>query len=75
MNTDKIHIPTWGTFVTTPVVTKEYASISLTMDIEGRIIAKISEWKLLSLIHKEKEVAKASNVFVPEDRSLHKISL
>ena len=44
--------------MTTPVVTKEYASISLTMDIEGRIIAKISEWKLLSLIHKEKKLLK-----------------
>ncbi len=29
VNTDKVHIPVWGTYVTTPKVTKDYASVRL----------------------------------------------
>ena len=35
VNTSKIHIPTWGTFVTTPSVNKERASVRLEMKIDG----------------------------------------
>ena len=35
VTTDKVHIPVWGTYVTTPKVTEEYASVSLEMEIEG----------------------------------------
>lgn len=63
VNTDKIHIPTWGTFVTTPVVTKEYASISLTMDIEGTYNRQNIRVETVILNPQGKEVAKASNVF------------
>ncbi len=35
VSTDKIHIPTWGTYVTTPKVSKEYASVHLQAKIAG----------------------------------------
>lgn len=35
VTTDKVHIPVWGTFVTTPKVSDEYASVSVAMDIAG----------------------------------------
>ena len=35
VTTDKVHIPVWGTYVTTPKVSDEYASVSVAMDIDG----------------------------------------
>ena len=35
VNTSRLHIPTWGTYVTTPKVSKEYASVRLEMKIDG----------------------------------------
>jgi beta-galactosidase len=35
IKTNKIHIPTWGTYITTPVVTPEYASVKLQLEIDG----------------------------------------
>lgn len=40
--TDRVHIPTWGTYVTTPVITPEYASVNLRMDIAGA--RQFEEW-------------------------------
>ena len=40
--TDRVHIPTWGTYVTTPVITPEYASVNLRMDIAGS--RQFEEW-------------------------------
>ena len=37
ITTNKVHIPVWGTFVTTPEVTPNYASVRLTMDIAGAL--------------------------------------
>lgn len=33
--TDKVHVPVWGTYVTTPKVSKEYASVNLKLRIDG----------------------------------------
>ncbi|GAB6007793.1 glycoside hydrolase family 2 TIM barrel-domain containing protein [Dysgonomonas reticulitermitis] len=33
--TDKVHVPIWGTYVTTPYVSKEYASVNLKTEIEN----------------------------------------
>ena len=33
--TNKIHFPTWSTYITTPVVTPEYASVKLQLEIDG----------------------------------------
>lgn len=35
VNTDRVHIPTWGTFVTTPDVSAKEAPVSLAIEIEG----------------------------------------
>lgn len=35
VKTNRIHIPTWGTYITTPAITPEYASVKLQMEIEG----------------------------------------
>ena len=33
--TDRVHIPVWGTYVTTPHVTDEYASVRLEITVDG----------------------------------------
>lgn len=35
VETDRIHIPVWGTYITTPRVGDDYASVHLEMNIEG----------------------------------------
>lgn len=35
VSTSKVHIPVWGTYVTTPKVTDDYASVRLQMKIDG----------------------------------------
>lgn len=35
VETDKVHIPVWGTQITTPYVSKEYAQVTLKTDVEG----------------------------------------
>lgn len=35
IQTDKTHIPVWGTYITTPYVSKEYATVHLRTKIEG----------------------------------------
>lgn len=35
VNTDRVHIPVWGTYITTPDVSADNASVRLEMEIEG----------------------------------------
>lgn len=42
LTTDKVHIPVWGTYITTPEVTKDYATVKLRMKIAGA--RQLSEW-------------------------------
>jgi len=35
INRDKTHIPIWGTYLTTPFVSKEYATVKLRTELEG----------------------------------------
>ena len=35
IETGKIHVPVWGTYITTPFVTEDYASINIKTDVEG----------------------------------------
>ncbi|MCM1319480.1 MAG: DUF4982 domain-containing protein [Muribaculaceae bacterium] len=42
VTTDKVHIPVWGTYVTTPDVSKEQASVRLTTRIAGA--KSFEEW-------------------------------
>ena len=42
VSTDRVHIPVWGTYVTTPRVGSDYASVSLDLRIAGAI--QKEEW-------------------------------
>ena len=42
IDADRIHIPVWGTYVTTPVVKDDYASVRLQMKVDGA--RKIEQW-------------------------------
>lgn len=42
VETNKVHIPVWGTYITTPKVSKEYASVNLRMKIDGA--RQFEEW-------------------------------
>ena len=35
VNTDRVHVPTWGSYITTPLVTKSQASVHLELEIAG----------------------------------------
>lgn len=35
INTDRVHIPVWGTYITTPKITDDYTSVHLRMKIDG----------------------------------------
>lgn len=35
VDTDRLHIPTWGTYVTTPEVNDDYATVNLLLEIAG----------------------------------------
>ncbi|MCM1153069.1 MAG: DUF4982 domain-containing protein [Muribaculum sp.] len=42
VQTDKVHIPVWGTYITTPLVEKDFATVKLTSRIEGA--SRFKEW-------------------------------
>lgn len=54
---NKVHIPVWGTYLTTPYVSKEYADVHLKTEVEG--IAKGEDFTLNTVIRNAsgKEVA------------------
>lgn len=60
VNTDKVHIPTWGTFVTTPKVSDEYASVRLSIDIDGTANRQEVAVSTVILNRQGKEVARSN---------------
>ena len=46
ITTDKVHVPVWGTQITTPYVSKEYATVNLRTELEG--LAKGDSVKLVT---------------------------
>ncbi|MCH5217746.1 MAG: DUF4982 domain-containing protein [Muribaculaceae bacterium] len=63
LQTPAVHIPVWGTYLTTPTVTKEYADVKLVTDVEG---AKAGEKVTLTTTITDPEgktVAKAADTF------------
>lgn len=69
INTDRVHIPVWGTYVTTPKITDEYASVHLQMNIEG---ARKGEWVTVNtdIINPEgKVVANDKSVYYAHGQS------
>lgn len=70
VTTDKVHIPTWGTYVTTPKVCNDYATVSLRMKIEGT--RQFKKWpygdavgvKTVIISPDGKEVASDSSTYI-----------
>lgn len=70
VETDKVHIPTWGTYLTTPTVTPELATVNLRMNIEGA--KQYKEWpygdkigvKTVIINPEGKEVASDSSTYI-----------
>lgn len=63
IETDKVHVPVWGTYVTTPHVGRDYATVRLKTKLEG--VAKGQEVSLNTVIRNPqgKEVASDSHVY------------
>lgn len=63
IDTDKVHIPVWGTYVTTPEVSKEKATVCLQTELTG---LKEGEFTLKSVIlnPEGKEVASSTNRYI-----------
>ncbi len=56
VSTDRVHIPVWGTYVTTPVVGKDEASVNLRMKIEGAA--------------RDEKVTVATDILAPDGRKV-----
>lgn len=67
VTTDKVHIPTWGTYVTTPVVSPEYASVNLKMKIEGA--KQFDKWPYGQLVGVRTEILSPEGRVVASDSS------
>ena len=50
--TDKVHIPVWGTYIRTPYVSEEYATVALETKVSG---CKAGEFVTLKTIIKDKD--------------------
>lgn len=59
--TNEVHVPVWGTYITTPHVSEEYASIRLKTDVENSGVRDIS---ILTEIYNQdgKIVASKNNI-------------
>lgn len=57
IETDAVHVPVWGTYITTPYVSKEYATVHLVTELDG--LAKGDYVELNTVIRNQegKEVA------------------
>lgn len=60
---NKVHIPVWGTYLTTPYVSKEYANVHLKTEVEG--ISKGEDFTLKTVITNSegKEVAEDTHSY------------
>lgn len=69
--TSKIHIPVWGTHLTTPYVTADEASIHLTMDIEGATKGQAVEVKTDIIDQSGKTVATNNTLYHSHGQPFH----
>ena len=67
ISTDKVHIPVWGTYVTTPEVTPEYASVKLDINISGA--RQFEEWPYGDKISVETKIYNPQGQEVASDKS------
>ena len=54
LQTDRIHVPVWGTRLTTPYVSKEYATVRLSTSLEG--------------VNKGEEVTLRTSIYAPDGK-------
>ena len=69
VTTGKVHIPTWGTYVTTPVVNKDYASVNLKLRIKGT--KQSGEWPYGNHVGVKTEIFDAHGNVVASDTSTY----
>ena len=70
INTHRVHVPVWGTFITTPEVSSKFASIKLDIEIKGT--KKLEQWPngekiIVTTVIKSpngKEVARKENEYI-----------
>ena len=56
VQTDKVHVPVWGTYLTTPYVTKQQANVMLTTQVEG--------------LEKGKDVTLSTTIYGPDGQAI-----
>lgn len=61
--TNRVHIPVWGTFVTTPKVTSDYAYVRLSMDIAGTVNRQNVQVSTVILAPHGEKVAEAEGIY------------
>ena len=66
IETDKVHVPVWGTYITTPVVCNEYASVRIATSIEGADAAEKIEVVTV--------IKDAQGVEVVRNQSIHTVA-
>ena len=67
VTTDKVHIPTWGTYITTPEVNKDYATVNLRMKIAGA--SQKNDWPYGEIIGVRTEILSPEGNVVASDSS------
>ena len=64
VNTSRVHIPVWGTYVTTPSVSTERASVSLQIEVAGAAKNEKIEVRTRIISPDGREVAQSSGQYV-----------
>ncbi len=73
--TDETHIPVWGTYITTPEVSDEFAKINIKTSIEGKIDITANKYELSTTIfdNRGKQVAFDKSVLSKFDGKLFNV--
>lgn len=67
IETDKLHIPEWGTYITTPYISSDYASVNLKLQIEGA--KQFEEYPYGEKIEVETKIFNPEGLEVANDKS------
>ena len=70
IQTSDVHIPIWGTFVTTPTVKKEYARVNIRTKVEGNTASKGSFKLSTEILDPSGNVAYKTEASVPSEDEL-----
>lgn len=69
VTTDKVHIPVWGTYITTPEVNKDYATVNLKMKIDGAATTK--DWPYGQKVGVKTDIISPEGKVVASDSSTY----